>query len=496
MSDTVIIKAKLGKSNFIDQKSLNENNNSKVVVYHNIGSIVSLNGRPYVLTCFHCLKNTYDQIIYYKNKSHYGHISHVSDELELGLMEIEGDIKSKTFDITNFDVNLNLEKKKLVIKTNDLNQFIEMGKWKSMILKCELDRILTDETCNITSINLPPLPYITMTLKKKYSDISELKGLSGSLLMSENQIIGIVTAIENSQIRVIPSITIMRFLNEIILKNSFNGICTFVGRFSQCDFDVTDNEKKYGIYIDDTFDINYNHYNYKDDQLHMNLRKNDIITKIENHEINKNGKIYDTHTGIDLNYRTFLALNFTCGESIHVNLMRCKKKENNDFKEKKIIIRGRPLNSMKYIPITFSGSIINYKGFIFIEMSEDIILNYYNIGINIGQSLSEYFLTNPYRNENERVVTLIDIDKNRINKKNLDIINELGLPLVNTVDKYYMVPILKKINKKKISNLKDLEKLLLLEEDKTLRFTINDRMKIKIIDRSNQNDDLEIKFTN
>src|SRR5579885_2284016 len=118
MSNLVIIEAKLNKNNFINRKSLDNDN---IIIYHNVGCLISLNEKLYVLTCFHCLKNTYDQKIYFKKKSYYGRVTYVSDELELGLLEIEEKIISKTSQIEDFQNNLDLKKKNLIIKTKDLN---------------------------------------------------------------------------------------------------------------------------------------------------------------------------------------------------------------------------------------------------------------------------------------------------------------------------------------------------------------------------------------
>jgi hypothetical protein len=303
-----------------------------------------------------------------------------------------------------------------------------------------------------------------------------------------------VSAIENSKLKVIPSVTIMRFIDEIRLTNRFNGICTIVGKFTKCDFELTENNKQYGVLIEDNYDINYNNYDYKDKHSYMNPRKNDIIVKIEDSEITKTGKIYDKCTGVELDFQTYLALNFTCGDTVSMTILRCNKKRNDDYKEKKIVIRARPIESMKYVQITFNGLIVDYKGFLFIEMSEDIILNYYNLGIDIGQFLDKYLIVTPYRNEQEHIVVLIDIDKNRISKKNLDIVNTTGLPLMNKTEKYYMIPILKKINKKRIFNLKDLKQSLSQEEDRIFRFAMCDLSRVKILDKHVEKE-LEIKFT-
>lgn len=148
---------------------------------------------------------------------------------------------------------------------------------------------------------------------------------------------------------------------------------------------------------------------------------------------------------------------------------------------------------MKYIPITFNGKVVEYNGLKLIEISEDIIENHDNIGFRIGLSLMEYYLKKPYRNESESIIVLIDINKSMMNKNNLEKINEIGLPLINIDNRDYIMPVLTKVNKKKITALDDLKMIIDSNVNNTLQFKIqNSSKKVKFIIKGN---DIEtIKF--
>ena len=128
-----------------------------------------------------------------------------------------------------------------------------------------------------------------------------------------------------------------------------------------------------------------------------------------------------------------------CGDMIPCSIMRNKKlRKSNDYRIKKINIKSRPLNTMKYIPITFNGKKLEYCGLIFYELSEDIMDIYRNMGIDLGLYLSKYYLTDQYRNENENVIVLLDINRNKIDDKNLIIINKIGIPLIQILKILHM----------------------------------------------------------
>jgi hypothetical protein len=135
---------------------------------------------------------------------------------------------------------------------------------------------------------------------------------------------------------------------------------------------------------------------------------------------------------------------------------------------------------MKYIPISGNPKILSISGFIFAELSEDIINDYINVGIYIGLSVSEYYLRNPYRNDNKKVIVLIGINKQELKKQDIKEVNKLGLPLINTSGNYYSIPVVHKINNKNIPTLEHMEKLLVELDELAIRLKIHNSNGIRL----------------
>jgi hypothetical protein len=116
---------------------------------------------------------------------------------------------------------------------------------------------------NQQSFNMPLLPYINIMssklLKDKFS-YSELRGISGSIVLDENDtIVGIILSVtDDNVISILPSVTIRSFLEEFIKKGNFNGLCNILAQVSFCSIDIDEREEKFCYLIDNNFGINYN----------------------------------------------------------------------------------------------------------------------------------------------------------------------------------------------------------------------------------------------
>ncbi len=453
----------------------------------NIGNVFNIDDSYYVLTCFHCIKNTYGQVLRIENIDYDCHIHAVSDELELGLLTISPDdySQNKLFTINDLQIDLNIGCLDLYIETIDIDELQSNNIFKRERIGCTFNEVIQTNNSKLTSLNSPQIPIISVTLNKSYHDISELTGLSGSFLMADDKILGIVSALENSIIYIIPSCVIYRFLNEIQSTKSFSGLCTIVGNFTTCDFENEKNEEVFGLIVDNTFDINYNNYSYVQQEVsNSRIKKNDILIKINELPLDRNGYIYDHFINAFIDFRTYIALKYMCGDIIDIVIMRCTNNIN-DYKEKKIKLRARPIYSMRYIPITFNSDVYNYKGFIFTELSEDIINNYISNGIQIGNSVADYYLKSPYRSNTEFVIILFDIDKTQITKTILKQVNKLGLPLKHINAKIYSVPYIFRLNNKKVISLNELTKYLESNINNIITFNVYQSNKIRLTIKNN-----------
>lgn len=460
---------------------------NKKITLLNIGNIVFINNRYYIITCYHCVKNTLNITIQIKDNRYKCYLEYFSDEFDLALLiinEYKGDhiIKPDDFvtDLTG----------KSYIKGLDISTFQRHKKIKDKIYNCKEINLITNNSVHTSNVsyNLPKIPYISVQIQEDIDDIHELQGISGSFLMNKNKkILGIINRVENSSIHAISTSTIQRFINEIEKTGNFKGICTLVGRYASCEY-VPDHEsqrKGNALYVEDCMDINYNNYNYNDNNTYMNIRNGDLIIEVNGHKIDDHGMI----DGSNIDMQTYIAMNFFCGSIIPLKILRCKN-NNNDYKEKKINIRARPLSSMKYISVSFN-KLYNYHGLILVELSEDMINYYRDIGVTIGYSFRKNYIDNPYRNNlDEKIIVLINLDKKNLNKKTTEKINKLGLPLIK-IEKDYTLAVLNKVNKKKINNVDELINIVKDNRDNTLYFSINDREKFKIEIKNDKIKDLK-----
>ena len=410
----------------------------------NVGSVFTINDKKYILSCHHCIKNSYNNIF---NKQYECSLVCMSAELELGLLSIETDNIECNL-LSDFDLTLNSFRNttKFNIETCDIDSYV---KTKICILEninCTFYDIIYS---NHLSLNMPKMPFIRVTLNNTYTDISQLSGISGSIVRSgTNAIIGIVSSIIDSYVYIIPSYCILKFLNEFKSTNHFNGISGLVGQFNLCAFDQNElrSNLPYGILVSNTYGIK------------SNLLKNDIILEVGGQPIDGNGKIYDKVIKLSLEFNLYFSLNYPCGETVILKIARLKKGSNTEYKEKNITIESRSLNSMKYIPIEFNKKIFEFANMKFIELSEDIINHYLNLGINTGLSVADKYIDNPYRHTENFIVILTDIDKTKLVSRLRKTVTNIGLPLVPIKNKQYSFTIIKKINSNKITCLDDFVK--------------------------------------
>ena len=456
--------------------------------YISIGNLFTINNRVYVLSCNHCVKNTMKQTFIINDKKFSCILKFFSDELELALLEVlDLTVKYTSLSIDDLDMEVKTKVQYIYINTLDIDDFIEHKTPNKITIECSNYRM---ECKKVESLNIPELPVITLEID---SDIKiDMHGISGSLVYYDDKILGIVSKIIGTELNIIPGRNIYRFLTEIIRTNEFNGLCTIIGDIKMINFEREDNKPMDGLYITDTFDINYNDYNYmKKNTKCLNLRNEDIIFNIDNKNITVNGCVYDILLQTNITYQAYIALNYICGDEIPLKIMRCTNVKTNDYKEKSISLCARPLNSLKYIPLTSNNRILTYNGLVFGEINENIINEYIDVGIHLGYSLKEYYINNPYRNGPIHIVVLLDIDKNNLKKNISDKINTYGLPLLHIKEKEYGIPIVKKINKHKITSLDKMKSILDKQSKNTIYLNIDDIKNIKFQIEDNQLIDLQ-----
>lgn len=441
------------------QNIIKPDDHTKKITQVNIGNIFEINDNKFVLSCYHCIKNAYSTtLVLGNNKSYECSVVSTAPELELGLLSISNQEKEtgNMFTLDSFDVSLSGFKENQVFKigTCDINKYIgssrinKTNEINKMDLECTFYDII--QSSHI-SLNMPKMPFIRVNLNDKYNDISQLSGISGSIvrLANNNKIIGIVSSIIDTHVYIIPSCCIVRFLSEFKQTGQFKGISSLVLQYNACMFDPHElpSNSIYGIFVNNTYGIK------------SNLLKNDVIIQINGNPITVNNKIYDKSAKTFFDFNVYVALNFKCGDQIPLKIARLKKGSQQEYKEKDIIIDARSLNSTKYIPIEFNRKTYEFANMTFIELSEDIINHYIDLGIFTGKSINDKYIDTPYRNtENNFVVVMINIDKSKLSSKLKKTVAQIGLPLVPIQNRQYSFTIIKKINGNNVSCIEDLIK--------------------------------------
>lgn len=418
-------------------KILHKNKKTTEYLKFGIGIIVEVySNKLYCLTCYHIVKNSKEINIHTHDKKKYeSRIITSSDELDLALLQLDIDLSvddNNFLNVKNDIVHHNLSiDDKIIINTYDLDDILgRINKYKFLKLFCKYNDLIFE---NLHSLNMPKLPYVNISIKdfdKKYMDVS---GLSGSPVMANNKFIGLISYLNNNNntISITPNIIINIFIKQYIKFGKFIGICDIIGRVNCCTLVDENNPSLYGLQMSDTFDINYNLNKAKTG----NLRKNDIIIKVDGNEINKDYKLLDPTLKIYINFNTFIALNYSPYDTMILSIIR---ETNESVEQKDITICNMSLAQFKYIPISDNGKIVTYAGMNFIELSEEIVNSYRDNNINISESISEWYVMNPFRQGEKKIIALINIYKDKLDNEILRKLDKLNIPLLKDNNKYFI----------------------------------------------------------
>lgn len=492
-------------SNYITvwKKSFNDN-----IIRASVGTFIKINEKIYILACYHGVKHAETIFVHiiFKNKNmkakkkffmktYEACVSVFSHELDLVLLETKSMTKInnniKYINMSQFNSNLpkinntvSFSKNKIIFVSKDVVK-----------LQCKTYECIIKGTefLYLHSYNMPAIPYIKANIDYLFNERDNIKGISGSIVSQnqESEIIGMVSDIitKTMILNIIPSFVILRFLNEFVKTGSFKGLCSIMAKLTICDIDMN-NTNINAICIEDNYNINYNRDEYNSKNIiGARLKKNDIIIKVNEKNINKNGMIYCSKLGYIL-LTTYIAMHYQCNDLI--KLMIVRKNDRGLFDKKNIKIRSRPIRTTKYIPIVHNNNYLELNGLIFVELNEELIEMNINNGIILKGLYINFYHNNPYRNNNkEKVLVLIDIMRNKLNDNILEMCDNYCLPLINTNENEYILPVIKQINKKKkVLNLMEMYKILHQNVENTIYLHVGDKqplLKIKIVNKNIQN---------
>ena len=457
---------------------------SKRVVKHSIGSLIKLKEDYYILTCYHGIKD-YELVNFYSfNVSNkivkFGcKVDQISQEMDLALLKLE--VKDKPiidyFTMDNILINLSTltNNSKVSVLSQEYKFVSETDiQIKNNKIDTEILELIFD---NQQSLNMPKLPFLVI----KLHDYKHIDGLSGSPVMLNDKLVGIISNVNDEDcINIISSVTIQRFLLEFLKCNKISGLCDMIADLKICRWEE-DEKSNTGFLVT-------NSYGKKNQD---ELCKNDIIYEVNNQKINNQGELYDAQLDCNVPISTFISLNYMADDDLEIKVLRQNKKS--EYDQKKIVLKLLPVERYKYVPLEFNQQHIECDGLIFIELNEELLQYYRNQNIILEGSLLEYYCETPYKKKNQlndKIIIFVQINVDNINKQDLLILKRNNLPLVNLENNIYSFPILTKINNQKIKKLDDIRGLLL--EKKSLYFRVEKNLKMRLDYSENKLQQLKI----
>lgn len=413
-------------------------------------TLITYNNDYYVITCYHGIRDYLEIYTFIK----------INEKIYKFKMEELGSIKAYDFTVlifsdenkmllNNLDINSKLKIKTDLSLTIDEQIFIKYlkGEQIAWINTNVLDanelqhKVIFPEyigynLSNISSELYPKIPVIEIAIPLNVDQ--SYFGLSGSLLQSENNVMGQLS-FHNTRTNafiVIPGYCLELFLKMVINSQKIKCFCFTT---NVCEF--IDNKTGHII-------TSNNNIKYKSNNSSIRFKINDIIESIDGNSFDDKGNLYSEKINTYVPLDTFILLENNESYEFKYHVER-----NDNYTE--TIKNVNPVILQDYIKIDleYSDSIIRYNGLVIAEMSEQLLKYYTDKGIRIGGYIDEFY-NDCYGMD--KIIVIVNIDNQNASNKFYDIYKRIGLPLVKGIDEYY-IPVITKINKNKISNINDLQ---------------------------------------
>jgi len=484
MESSIIVVARCNDSDTRLWNSLIDNRaEPKKTVKYSIGTFIKINNASYILSCYHGIQNNYEVYLYQLVKLKGGKygvnkidavVKCFSDELDLALLTFDLaslEVSGVSYvDINSFSDDLPPINGKLTLTYNQTKKISEDSLTKEeKIMELNMIDLIFEK---YSSFNMPELPYLKCMIRDLSDDkLTVLKGLSGVLCYRNDKIVGMLMnySRDDNCIRIIPSNVARMFINEFSVKDAYDGVPGIMLRYDISEVSYN-GAKCAGVIVDSTYDIKY-------DEL---IKNGDIIVRLDGKEITKDGMIFDQKMRTYVPFETYISMNFKNNDYVMMNLMR-KETRGDDHKDITVNVKTIPLCKIRTMQINHDNKYSTINGFVFTELTENIIEFYRNHNIQIsGDILERYAIESFGPVDQPRPIVLINIINSEFSKQHLDQVRKIGLPLLkkkNTKNEYYLC-ILDTINKQKIARLSDIDGLL--SDKNTFRFAIDKSIKLVV----------------
>ena len=308
-----------------------------------LGTIIKLYDKYFLICNYHSI-NYSDNISLIGDDTKYTITNNkiIIPEIDLAIIQLDEEI-SNIYDMIEYS-----HIDKLDINIKDINNkvifdFIIPFNDMYMSLQCNIIQFTKKRYNNICFPDMPMfIAKLTKeSIKKIENNINLLHGASGTPIYKNNKIYGILSGEINDDGTLIltPIFMIKRVLNEIITTGKFNGLCK-----SYYDVDTIGGT----TFITKIYPVDYNIYNKLYGVKNTRLRKNDIISLIDENKVIDN-KIFDNNLNIFIDIDTYYIINKDINSLNKILVLRPNNKDGNKHVE--IITGNRDIYSCTNINI-------------------------------------------------------------------------------------------------------------------------------------------------
>ena len=206
---------------------------------------------------------------------------------------------------------------------------------------------------------------------------------------------------------------------------------------------------------------------------------NDVIYGIDRVWFDDNYMIYLSRACMKVPISTYITLKYMHGDAIKLNIYRADAVKN----IKILNIHARSINTAKYLSIITEHKYCEYNGFIFMELSEEFIEMYNRVNNMIFMNyMIKYMYDTPYKNNADKVVVLVDINRNVLKRSIVDILDRLHIPIIKLADNECNMYQLIKVNENEVQNITTFQQLIrrIVNNTLYLKYPTHNNKKIKI----------------
>lgn len=415
------------------------------------GIFFKMQQKIYVVTCFHIIGLINMEIYTFHNNK------------KIPLVKL-GDIPE--FDITilcvekqyHNDIDCNeLECKKI----NEMEDIISQLKYMPSLFsvnvsntQCTISSTISNTTqmtdnCNfsvdVDSIHiihdyvkgnmLPKVPLIEFKFEDHTISDERLRGLSGSSLLINNEVMGMIFGCfstnnkNETKIQAI-SMIFLQLIIESFIRNTncisgVNQTLKPMGYYlpTRSAKIREDGQNNTGVCIVEDIDISYKTNTKKA----FKFRNGDVIYKINDVNLNDNCTIYSKELGCNIKIDTHIMIKLFFDDYCKLNLFR---KINDEYKKVSFNVSGKALDNLYDFKILNDYNYIYFRGFVFTELSEELILNLNKLNLLNGQFYDQKKII---KKSNMNHVIMIDTD----NK--ITLVEKIGNKKITNLDDIHYI---------------------------------------------------------